>query len=99
MTYYLLRTGAFPYPPPPAPGAPKKNFMRPAPDLSLLPEPERPVVGRALAPIPINRFPTCGDFVAGLMSANGLSVPDRLTTKRKGLSGVVPLSEVTVTVR
>ena len=105
VTYYLLRTGAFPYPPPPAPGAPKKSYVRPPPDLTLLPEPERPVVGRALAAIPINRFPTCGDFVAGLMAANGLAVPDGLaTTRRKGSSGIVQVAdaaarEATVTVR
>lgn len=92
VTYYLLRTGAFPYPPPPAPGAPKKSFVRPAPDLTLLPEPERPILGRALAAIPINRFPTCGEFVAGLMVANGLPVPDGLVAKRKGASGVVQLA-------
>lgn len=79
VTYYLLRTGAFPFPPPPQPGAPKKGYHRPPPDLTLLPEPERVVVNRALSPIPVNRYPSCGEFVAGLYTVNGLTLPDGLT--------------------
>ena len=70
VTYHLLQTGAFPYPPPPAPGALKKTFFRPPPDLSNLPEHERAIVGRALAPIPQNRFPNCSDFLAALVASH-----------------------------
>lgn len=93
VTYYLLRTGAFPFPPPPQPGAPMKGYVRPAPDLSLLPEPERPVLNRALSPIPINRYPTCGEFVAGLYSVNGLSIPEGLVQIRRKGSGIVQLTD------
>lgn len=92
VTYYLLRTGAFPFPPPPQPGSPMKGYVRPAPDLSLLPEPERPIVSRALSPIPINRFPTCGEFVAGLYSVNGLTIPEGLIPARRKGSGIVQVT-------
>ncbi len=70
VTYFVLRTGAFPFPPPPPPGSLKKMFLRPPPDLVPLPAHERCIVARALAPIPSNRFPNCGEFIAALATAN-----------------------------
>lgn len=70
VTYHLLRTGQFPYPPPPSPGEIKRSFTRPPPDLSHLPEGERSLVARALSTIPQNRFPTCSDFIGALALAN-----------------------------
>ena len=69
VSFHLLRTGTFPFPPPPLPGAIKKMFTRPPPDLSNLPEHKRAIVARALAPIPQNRFPNCSDFIAALLAS------------------------------
>jgi serine/threonine protein kinase len=68
VTYHVLRTGTFPYPPPP-PRDQLKHYHRPDPDLSLLSPPERPLLARALSPIPQNRFATCLDLMAALMAA------------------------------
>lgn len=72
VTYYLLRTGAFPFPPPPK--TPGRSFVRPGADLSLLPDEERAVVARALSPVPQNRFPTCAEFLTQVLKAQRLEV-------------------------
>jgi Flp pilus assembly protein TadD len=59
------------------------------PDLEGLPEPERPVVARALAKRPEDRWPDCRSFVDALKvlgSAGGCSVPDALPRDRRGIS-------------
>ena len=75
VTYHLLRTGTFPFPPPPPVGGLKKTFLRPPPDLSNLPAHERAIVSRALAPIPTNRFPTCSEFIAALAAGHRANPP------------------------
>ncbi|QJW98743.1 hypothetical protein FTUN_6338 [Frigoriglobus tundricola] len=72
VTYYALRTGRFPFPPPPPPKESSRSYLRPAADLSGVPEAERPALLRALAPVPQNRFPNCCEFMAALMKALGL---------------------------
>lgn len=67
VTYYLLRTGAFPYPPPPP--VPPRNFQRPAPDLSLVEKAEQAILARALSPVPQDRFPSCIELMNQLMKA------------------------------
>lgn len=62
VSYFQLRTGKLPFPEPP-----KSNlaaYVRPAPDLNLLPDLERFVVARALAPVPQDRWPTCEEFMS-----------------------------------
>ena len=56
VTYYLLRTGNFPFPMPPA--VIPRSFARPAPDLSMLEREERTVLTRALSPVPIHSSPS-----------------------------------------
>ncbi len=73
VTYYVLRTGTFPYPPPP-PREEQKNYHRPEPDLSNLSPAERPLLARALSPIPQNRFPTCTGLMSSLLGALNLRV-------------------------
>ncbi len=69
VTYFVLRTGRFPFPPPPD-HTRLKDYRRPEPDLSaLVDEAERAVVSRALAPIPQQRFPCSGEFVGTLLAA------------------------------
>lgn len=71
VTYCVLRTGQFPFPPPPTGDMPK-SYHRPYADLSgLLPE-EVPILMKALSPVPQDRFSTCAEMAAGLVKANGL---------------------------
>jgi serine/threonine protein kinase len=79
VTYHVLRTGVFPFPPVPPDGsghhqplAAAKSANRPPPDLSLLLPAEQPVLSRALAVIPQARFPTCRDLMRALLRAHGL---------------------------
>ena len=78
VTYYLLRTGAFPYPMPPA--MPPRGYQRPAPDLSLLSKEEQTVLLRALAPVPQDRYPNTIELMNQLLRVLRLEVmrePDR----------------------
>jgi serine/threonine-protein kinase len=64
VTYCELRAGRLPFNDTPATFV--KGFVRMAPDLSMLPEAERPIVQRALNPTPQDRWPSCKDFIARL---------------------------------
>ncbi|MBX9623509.1 MAG: protein kinase [Gemmataceae bacterium] len=84
VMYHVLRTGAFPFPPAPV-GELPKGFVRPPPDLSLVPEAERPVLARALAAAPADRFPKSGEFARRVLEAQGLM----LTRSADGAARVV----------
>ena len=64
VTYCLLRGGRLPFEDPASAWDP--GFVRPVPDLSMLPTVERTVVGRALNPIPQDRWPSCGELMSRL---------------------------------
>lgn len=61
VTWCQLRTGRFPFPDSPARF--ERSYVRPMPDLSGLPERERPIVARALAPTAAARWPSCEAFI------------------------------------
>lgn len=61
VTYSQIRTGQLPYP------VPRTSGQRP--DLRPLPERESAVIARALAPVPPERWPSCGDFMFQLRKA------------------------------
>ncbi len=82
VTYCVLRTTTFPFPPPPHPEKLSRSFVRPAPDLGGLEPKERAIVLRALSPIPQDRFPNCKAFIQGLKVAHG----------QVGSSGVIRVS-------
>jgi serine/threonine-protein kinase len=42
------------------------TYVPPPPDLSMLPEPERPVVARAMTSVPEDRWRSCGEFMERL---------------------------------
>ena len=84
VTYYALRTGRLPFPPPPKEWG--KSYMRPPADLSDVTEAERPALMRALAPAPQGRFSTCGEFTAAILKAHCLK-PDYST---EGIWRMVP---------
>lgn len=73
VTYYRLRTGRLPFPD--VPEAFAADYVRPAADLSLLPQAERPAVARALAVTPQDRWPSCADLMDHLRQAQDAKRP------------------------
>jgi serine/threonine-protein kinase len=64
VTYCQLRSGRLPFRDSPADF--DRSYLRPNPDLSLLTPRERPVITRALAPLPRDRWQSCAELVARL---------------------------------
>jgi len=64
VSYIELRTGQLPFKD--TPPAFDKTYVRPEPDLGLLDDWERPVLHRALNPIPQDRWPTCRELMERL---------------------------------
>jgi formylglycine-generating enzyme required for sulfatase activity len=80
ITYYQLRTGKRPFE--------GDSFhqiiyahIHAEPDLSALPEHERPVVARALARRPEDRWPSCRAFVGALVASGSTPFEDRSRTR------------------
>src|SRR5262249_31001884 len=68
ITYYYLRTGQLPFE---RVGSAYDMMMRQLEgklDLSLLPEPERRIIARAVAVVPEDRYPTCIAFLQAIES-------------------------------
>jgi serine/threonine protein kinase/Flp pilus assembly protein TadD len=72
VTYCQLRGGRFPFVGD-APALMTGHVMHP-PDLSMLDEPERPAVARALAKLPEDRWPDCRSFFEALRA--DIAAPD-----------------------
>jgi serine/threonine protein kinase len=64
VSYCQLRGGQLPFPDTPAQF--DRSYVRPRPDLSMLTPPEQPILGRALAPVPQDRWPSCAELIAQL---------------------------------
>jgi serine/threonine protein kinase len=80
--YCLLRGGRLPFSN--TPSTFQTNYVRPGPDLSMLEPAERPVVARALAASPPDRWPSSRDLILELEKAtsqppddNGARPPER----------------------
>jgi serine/threonine-protein kinase len=82
VTYCYLRGGRLPFPD--APASFLRTYTRPPPDLTLLKEAERPIIARALAPQPQDRWASCGELIARL--------EEQLVSGRPNRAGI-PLSE------
>jgi serine/threonine-protein kinase len=64
VTYCMLRGGRSPFP-----NTPPQfdfNYVRPAPDLSMLTTAEQPIIARALAPFSQERWPSCRELISRL---------------------------------
>ena len=61
VTYCELRGGRLPFNSPPRTFHP--DYVHPPPDLSMLAPRERPIVARALAASPQERWPSCVEFI------------------------------------
>jgi serine/threonine-protein kinase len=77
VTYCQLRGGRVPFPDTPRSFSP--SYVRPRADLTMLPPVEQPIVERALAPGPHDRWPSCKEFIGQLA--------DRIEKEPKGHSG------------
>jgi len=66
ITWYYLRTGAFPFPPPADGFRRRHSYTRPAPDLSLVGRSERRILERGLDVQPERRWENCGVMVREL---------------------------------
>jgi serine/threonine-protein kinase len=69
VSYCKLRGGRVPFPDSPATF--DAAYVRPVPDLSMLAAVERPIIARALARVPQDRWGTCGEFMARLSAVAG----------------------------
>lgn len=74
VTYYALRCGRFPYTPLPTKKDGPRSYNRPLADLSGVTEAERPPLLRSLSPVPQDRFPSCRDFMSGILKSLGLKI-------------------------
>lgn len=63
ISYYYLRTGSFPFPPPPDGFKRKYSYARPAPDIGAVDRNERRILERALDVAPERRWPSCASLV------------------------------------
>ncbi|HEY1860235.1 MAG TPA: serine/threonine-protein kinase [Gemmataceae bacterium] len=61
VSYVQLCSGQLPFSDTPS-GLPP-TYVRPRPDLSMLPVKEQPIVARALSSMPQDRWATCGEFI------------------------------------
>jgi serine/threonine protein kinase len=73
VTYCHLRGGSLPFVGDAA--AVMAGHLHQPPDLTMLPEEERPVVARALAKDPSKRWPSCQEFAQALASAGASHSP------------------------
>jgi serine/threonine protein kinase len=61
VSYHQLRTGLLPFPD--TPQTFQRSYARPKPDLSQLTTGEQRIIGRALAPVPQDRWPSCREMM------------------------------------
>ena len=76
VTFCQLRGGRLPFVGPPS--SVMMGHLFGDPDLSMLPEPERPIVARAMAKDPAARWPDCRSFVNALAGCLEAGSPDSL---------------------
>lgn len=69
VTYCQLRGGRLPFTD--TPTSFTRAYQRPEPDLTMLPPPERPIIARALARAPQDRWPGCAAMVRELAQLFG----------------------------
>jgi serine/threonine-protein kinase len=67
VSYCELRGGRLPFPD--TPPTIQRGYVRPHPDLSMVPENERPILLKALAPSVVDRWPSCAELMAKLTAA------------------------------
>jgi serine/threonine protein kinase, bacterial len=89
VSYYVLRTGRLPFLDTPPDF--RRDYVRPAPDLGPLAPKERPILGRALAPASMDRWPSCRDLLAQLTRAVQQSGRHRLVLPKRPIREIPTL--------
>jgi sulfatase modifying factor 1 len=89
VTYCLLRGGRLPFEGNAA--QVMAGHLRRSPDLTMLPEAERPVVARALAKSPSKRWPSCSAFVNALRDCRTLEPQKKLFWRWGAVAGLLLL--------
>jgi serine/threonine protein kinase len=79
VSYYQLRTGLLPFPD--TPRTFQRNYSRPFPELSQLSAEEQSIIGRALAVVPQDRWPSCRQMMECLSRQVNGEKPRRKTTR------------------
>jgi serine/threonine protein kinase, bacterial len=74
VTYCLLRGGRIPFAD--SPNSFRDSYVRPSPDLSMLPTEERPIIARALSPVAQDRWPNCVAMVDALARIHNVDLMD-----------------------
>ncbi len=74
VTYCLLRGGRMPFND--SPSSFRESYTRPTPDLTMIPEAERPTIARALSPIPQDRWINCLAMVDTLARIHNVDLMD-----------------------
>jgi serine/threonine protein kinase, bacterial len=67
ISYYVLRTGKLPFHNTPPDF--RRDYVRPAPDLTLVGPKERPILARAFSNAAMDRWPSCTEFMTHLTRA------------------------------
>jgi serine/threonine protein kinase/Flp pilus assembly protein TadD len=94
VTFCQLRTGRLPFVGPPA--AVMMGHLFGEPDLSAVPESERPVIARALAKDAEDRWPDCRSFVVALSGCASAGSPDEMPADEGEPARQVPGSSLVV---
>ncbi len=81
VCYCVLRGGRPPFPDTPCDFDPM--YVRPYPDLDMLDFEEQPIILRALAPAPQDRWPSCGELLARLARIGAPEPPPNLHLDRR----------------
>jgi serine/threonine protein kinase len=81
VTYYVLRTGTFPFPP--APAQLSKSYSRPAANVSGVSEAEQRALLRGITPVPQERYPSCKDLMTALLRAQQLKPATTWSPRRR----------------
>jgi serine/threonine protein kinase len=87
ITYFVLRTGHFPFPSPPAELS--RTFNRPHADLTGVLPNEQSILRKALSPVPQARYGSCREMMACLIRAHGL----KAIAHEDGVWKIVPEEE------
>jgi serine/threonine-protein kinase len=76
VTYCLLRGGKLPFTDSPEHFRSNPDYVRPVPDLTMLPECERPIIAKALAPTPQDRWLSCLNMIESVAELYGISLDE-----------------------
>ena len=76
VTYCMMRGGRLPFTDSPAHFRDNPDYVRSAPDLTMLPECERPIIAKALSSTPQDRWLTCLQMIEAVADLYGISLSE-----------------------